>query len=444
MSAGNVHRRGLRGHEQPPSDAAHGVAGALPEGGDGRGGEETLGRENVGVGIVLTGETGGEQRGSDHAAGHAPLAEAGGNVQERRGRGIGADVRHAVERHAVLRGPGKRLLRCGKKPLRLRAQTVVAVAEVFAAAVPASAEEQIAPAAPQAPALLTRVEPHPGERRRAGQRKEVRALLPQPQVVEPEALEHGEVRGDNDLLRRDRAAVAADGVAADVAHGGVLIDRQLRQQRREERQRRELRLPLEAERLTHRKGQTLGLHQPRGCAEGQGIFQLARKGGAIRRGIDEGAFVREAAVDALLPHERAELPHGAEVRLQVLTCQMKAEVMHQPLAEPAVLRGDLRRRVRGHARGEAAALQQHDAQAPRVQGVGGQNAGHAAADHGGVGVQVLPQRRVGGERIAAVPKRLHRCASEAVFAIVCRRAVSYSCRNWEIVGLAKIVTKCNH
>lgn len=50
MSAGNVHRRGLRGHEQPPSDAAHGVAGALPEGGDGRGGEETLGRENVGVG----------------------------------------------------------------------------------------------------------------------------------------------------------------------------------------------------------------------------------------------------------------------------------------------------------------------------------------------------------------------------------------------------------
>lgn len=92
---------------------------------------------------------------------------------------------------------------------------------------------------------------------------------------------------------------------------------------------------------------------------------------------------------------------------------MEAEVMHQPLAEPAVLRGDLRRRVRGHARGEAAALQQHDTQAPRVQGVGGQDAGHAAADHGGVGVQILPQRRVGGERIAAVPKRLHRRASEA-------------------------------
>lgn len=101
---------------------------------------------------------------------------------------------------------------------------------------------------------------------------------------------------------------------------------------------------------------------------------------------------------------------------------MEAEVMHQPLAEPAVLRGDLRRRVRGHARGEAAALQQHDAQAPRMQGVGGQDAGHAAADHGGVGVQILPQRRVGGERIAAVPKRLHRRASEAVFVIVCRRA----------------------
>ena len=134
--------------------------------------EETLGRENVGVGIVLTGETGGEQRSGDHAAGHAPLAEAGGDVQKRRGRGIGADVRHAVERHAVLRGPGERLLRRGKEPLRLRAQTVVAVAEVFAAAVPASAEEQIVPAAAQAPALLTRVEPHPGERRRAGQRKE--------------------------------------------------------------------------------------------------------------------------------------------------------------------------------------------------------------------------------------------------------------------------------
>ena len=70
--------------------------------------------------------------------------------------------------------------------------------------------------------------------------------------------------------------------------------------------------------------------------------------------------------------------------------------------------------------------------------------GQPAADPGGVGVQILPQRRVGGERITAVPKRLHRRASEAVFAIVCRRAVSYSCRNWEIVGLAKIVTKCNH
>ena len=80
---------------------------------------------------------------------------------------------------------------------------------------------------------------------------------------------------------------------------------------------------------------------------------------------------------------------------------MKAEVMHQPLAEPAVLRGDLRRRVRSHARGEAAALQQHDAQAPRVQGVGGQNAGHAAANHDQIGIngKLLHGSSLAGQRV---------------------------------------------
>ena len=270
---GNVFRRFFPRHEKPATDPADGVACALHQ--RGGGGEKARGRVHLGIRGVIAEDPGSEDRGGGHGVRHAPFSEAGGNMKKRHGRGVEPDIGDAVERHAVLRGPGIDLLRLREPEPCLTAQTLVAVAEVFSAAVAAAPEKQKLAALPQAPAVAARVKIHALQLRRVYKGEEIRTLLVHSQGIETAPIQHGEVRRDDDMVRRYAAAVAAHRMTADITRRRVLIDREPGQKRRKELKRVKPRLLLKADGFAHRKGKLGGNAQTRRSAEIGGICHLA-------------------------------------------------------------------------------------------------------------------------------------------------------------------------
>ena len=350
-----------------------------------------------------------QQRGGDHAVGQPPAPEARRDVEMRRRGAVAPDVGHIIQRHAVLRRPRARLPRVGEPQLCLCPQSLVAVAVVFAAAVQPAAEDQRVAPLLEAPALRVGVEVPAVDARRAGQLQQIRLLLPQLEMVEAPAREHGVARGDDDLRRLDAAAVAADGVAADVADRGVLVHVQPRQQRREQRQRRKARLLRKAQRLPHGKGEVRHRLQLRVHAQPPRGGQLARQLRSVGGGVDAGDLLRQAAVRAPRRDQVAVLLHGVELRHDVLPRQVFAEIAEQPLAEQPVLGAE----PRGHAARGAAQqpvlLQQHHPQPRVAEGGGGQYPRHAAADDGDVGDEVFGEPRVRGQRGVCLHADASRC-----------------------------------
>lgn len=248
----NMLRRFFSGQKETAGQAAHGVARGLHQPGERRGGEEACRGVNISEGRMPAEQLRGEDRGSGHGIGHAPLTEACRHMQKRHDRGVRPYIGNAVKRHAILGRPCKFLLCVGKPQPCLPAQQLVAVPQIFSAAVSATAEQQILAALPQTPAVAPRIEVHAVYFGCAGEREQVRALLMKPQGVQPAAVEHRKMRGDDDVLCRDAAAVTKNHVPTDIARRGVLIDGETGQQRGKKTDGVELRLIREADCLAEK------------------------------------------------------------------------------------------------------------------------------------------------------------------------------------------------
>ena len=270
----------------------------------------------------------------------------------------------------------------------------------------AAPEEQKLAALPQAPAVAARVKIHALQLRRICKSEEIGTLLVHSQGIETAPIQHGEVRRDDDMVRRYAAAVAAHRMTADIARRRVLIDREPGQKRRKELKRVKPRLLLKADGFAHRKGKLGGNAQVRRSAEIGGICHLALQRGTVRRSVDVGRRGGKIARNALSFNQFPVLLDGVQICLHILPRKVYAEILHQLLTENAVLCGDLCRRARGGTAGKAVLLQKNDAHALLMQEIRGQNACDAAADHGSIGVKLLLQPRI-ARQLRTAPRCLH-------------------------------------
>ena len=349
--------------------------------------------------------------GQDHrrggAAGHAPLGEAGRHQHLLVARRERADVGHAVDRGAVLRGPAV-LDRLHVPVLAGEAlERAVALLGVAALAglVALAADQQQLLAVERDGADRARGRVAADEhalRRRAGDpaQERVGALLGHAREGE-RAVEEGVVRRDHDVVGGHVAAGRLDGAAligVDLDGVGVLVDRV---ERLGEGQQVladvELGLVVEAHGGRDGVGQRRLVDERRGQPGRERGLGLALGVGAVgvRAEVGVGGAAAEVAVDAValdaLGHPRERRLVGGAVGPRA----RGAELRPQPVVDHPVLGGDLGGRVAAHAAGEPAGLEQHDAQPGLLEQQRGGDPDDAAADHRDVGVHVRLEPRPG-------------------------------------------------
>ena len=140
----------------PDQRAAKGADSAGPWGGAGAPPIPTGSKKSCGCRLLRCGENAMssdaprqicavKKLGGEHRGCHSPFTEAGRNEQIRRMRAVAADIRHAIQRHAVLRSPDKPRLCQREQPLRRAQHPVRAAARLSltGAVIPAADKQQI-------------------------------------------------------------------------------------------------------------------------------------------------------------------------------------------------------------------------------------------------------------------------------------------------------------
>jgi len=210
---------------------------------------------------------------------------------------------------------------------------------------------------------------------------------------------------EHDVLCPDRVVLGVHRVRLHADGAGVLVDGHPGRQRLQKLQRVELRLAVKADRARTWKRQRARRDQRRGQrkAAGGGRLRLQRR--HVPRGVQEGGPPLEVAGDVFPRDDALEFPDGRLVGAGVLLGPLAAELLDQPGVGASVLGSNLGGGAGGLAAPDPLGLQDDRVHALLRQLVGGQDARHAAADHGDVGFDVrahLPAlcspRRGGGMR----------------------------------------------
>ena len=147
-----------------------------------------------------------------------------------------------------------------------RAQFCPAAARLTGFVVAAADEQQIAVAAERV-AVLTFIQVHAVQRRRALQRDDITAVLVDLHEIQPQDVDHGVVRGQHDMLRRDRPVCCMGGQALKLADECVLVDRQPVSEGNQQLERMKLRLAFHREDPDGVQGQGRALLNARKQAE---------------------------------------------------------------------------------------------------------------------------------------------------------------------------------
>ena len=376
--------------------------------------EAALRRKGGGVGVGLARHGVGEEARGDHGGGHAPLVEARGHEQPGRGRRIGPDVGHAIQRHAVLRGPAVRDARLRPGAPHEGLYGVKAAAAFARAVVAAAHDEQIFIAAEVQPALFgARIGALQGGR--VSERHDEGAHLVLLYKIQAAAVEYGKVGADDDAARADAAAVGVHDPRLDAQRAGALKDGQAGHQPREEAQRVELRHAGVVHCAAHGQGQLGLLRELRRKAQRLhrgGLPLQARRGG---EGVQAGGRVGKAAGDAR--GQLAEALHSVQIGVEVRLGGLAAKAADEVGVERVVLGGEHGGGAARGARADALRLDEQAVHAAAAQLVQRQQTRHAAADDEHVAGGAAGQNGKAGKGRSVVPKAGHRRIS---FAMGCR------------------------
>ncbi len=186
-------------------------------------------------------------------------------------------------------------------------------------------------------------------------------------------------------------------------HPSALVDRQLPGQGVQQPQGVELALPVAPQGLLHREGEAGFPGQPDRQTRpllGGGLLLQGAAGG---QGIEIGGQLLPGAVQPPAADELAEGLHRLLAGPGVLNGGLRPQPLLQPAVAVSVLAGHLGGGIPGLAGANPVRLQHHRAHPRLLQQGGGENAGHAAANDGGLRRQVLLQRRPGGRSGGLMP-----------------------------------------
>ena len=220
------------------------------------------------------------------------------------------------------------------------------------------------------------------------------------------AVGKGEVGGDHDLLRCDRAAVGQGGMAVQGAHKGVLPDVEPPGDSGQKIQRMNLGLPGKLDRSGHGEGELqLALKDRRDLQTVQGR-QLPVQPLAVVPGVHIAVRVFEAAVQVRA--QTAVLLHRLEIGLEVKPGPVLTQSVEQFRSLQPVLSGDLGGGAEGDAAADGVTLHQQTVHAGLLKIIGAEHAGDSAADDEHIGVHIALQGRKTGQNRIPAPNRIHR------------------------------------
>ena len=218
-------------------------------------------------------------------------------------------------------------------------------------------------------------------------------MLVQLQKVPAVLVQHGKVRGKDDLFCINLPLGRSSKARRKLQHPRVFIDGQLLCDGGGELQRIELRLTGNADRTGGLYGQWQGVDPPRGHAQALERGELAVDQRPILHGVDKVVLPLKIAVhpgaERAVGVQRALI--GAEVHLRPLP----PEALHQLVVDQAVLHGELGRRVLGNPAAEIRGLHERTVHACLPEHVRAQDARQTAADDQHVRPPIGMQRRKG-------------------------------------------------
>ena len=263
-----------------------------------------------------------------------------------------------------------------------------------------AAEQQELSCLPQGEPGRIRVVVQGGKRRQTAQCQHAVPLLMHPQEVKARHVDKRKMGGDDDVPRRDTAAVGEDHVAVHGLRGGVCPDRDSGGRGGQKAQRIQDGLLLQTQHPADGKRQLGGRRCGHGQSDRLGGRPFLRQSGPVAAGVEAVLPPLPAAVDAAVLCGRCIVLHRAQHGRSIESGALPAEHAQHPCIAQPVQRRDLGGRAAGDSAGRLPGLHDRDPDSAPAQRPRGQKPRQAAADDdgllGGVARQRLPLRESGG------------------------------------------------